>query len=48
MLRTVLSPTNCGDIKLQYIRASVSSGGEEHEISHSRISQLEVGPRSTV
>ena len=37
MLRTVLSPTNCDDIRLQYITASVSSsmGGEENEISHS-------------
>jgi len=25
MLRTVLSPTNCGDIALQYIRAVASS-----------------------
>jgi len=49
MLRTVLSPTNCGEVKLQYIRDVGSSpmcGGEEEEISLSPASQLEVKSRS--
>ena len=42
MLRTELSPKNCGDIRLQYIKAGLSSmgGEEEHEISHSPTSQF--------
>jgi len=44
-----MSPTNCGDIRLQYIRAVVSSSmkGGEREISLSATSQLEVESRST-
>jgi len=55
--RTVLSPTNCGDIRLQYIMAwsvqSVtstvfrdSSGGEEHENSQTPTSKSGEVPRS--
>jgi len=48
MVRTVLSPINYGDIRLQYIRVVVSFPmcGEEDEISHSPTSQLEFEPRS--
>jgi len=38
MLRTVLSPTNCGDIRLQYIRAV------QYEISHSPASNWRSNP----
>jgi len=45
---TMLSPTNCGDIRLQYSRAMVSPiCGEEHEISQTPTSQWKVQPRST-
>jgi hypothetical protein len=43
MHRTVLSPTNCGAIRLQYMRACVSTCCDvEHEISQTPTSQSDV------
>jgi len=55
--QSVLSPTNCGDIRLQNMKAwfahgvtctafRVSSIGEEHDTSHTPTYQLEAVPKS--
>jgi len=45
MLRTVLSQSNYGDIRLQYIRAGFAPPEDvEHEISITPTAQLEVEP----